>query len=402
MSAASTLATVASFEFLRTFKPKETLVTLALFCCGALFLAWLRSSEGTKIKAPISIVGDALELENAEHLPFRFFPLNLDLAEFDEEDLRGQIERGEHGMVVFVRSLDELEIVVHDEVPGWYPQLLSLLESARQTARLKASGIDPATALEGVPAAVQLDVRSPEGAERKEKLKLLAAACILGMMLGLFIGSAHLFTGITGEKQSHVTESVISAIPVQSWIDGKCLGVTLTTIFGLVVMAGSWAVANQLYGLFQEPLRIPLEIVDAKLFAGFLLIALLGFAMWFSFFAAIAATVDDPNTSSRSVFMFVPALMSGVGFFGLSAPDAPLYRFASMFPLTSPGVMPVRLISGHPQAWEFALAVALLVAATWAFRRLAARIFSMAMLMRGKELSWTEIWRAFRSAPSHE
>ena len=141
-------------------------------------------------------------------------------------------------------------------------------------------------------------------------------------------------------------------------------------------------------------MRIPVEIVEVGTFVWFLVLCALGFAMWFAFFGAIASTIDDPNTSSRSMFMFVPMAPLGVAFLGMDQPDALSYRIASMFPLSAPTAMPVRMVMGDPAWWELVVAVALLVATTWLFRTLAGRIFKMGMLTHGTEPSWRAMWRA--------
>jgi hypothetical protein len=55
-------------------------------------------------------------------------------------------------------------------------------------------------------------------------------------------------------------------------------------------------------------------------------------------------------------------------------------------------------VTGDPSLWELALAYLGVVGATWCFRCAAAKIFGMAMLMRGKELAWGDAWRAFRAS----
>jgi len=396
VSALASVCTVASFELRRVFKLKDVAVTLVMFCCGALGFAWLRGLDTEPAPEPITVVGDALVLEDADHLPFRFVAAGEAL---DEDEARRRVASDELETVVFARSVDDVEVLIRDEAPAWYPELVACVTAARRAARVRAAGLS-AGELEAVFAEspVALTVHAPEDADRERKLRLLAGLCIGALMLGLFMGSVYLFTGITGEKQSHVTGSVLSAIPVQSWIDGKCLGLALASLASLLSVAGSWWVANGVYGLFREPLHLPIEIVDAGMLAGLAAIAALGFVMWFAFFAAIAATIDDPNTSSRGMFMFLPAAATGLGFVGMGSPDSILFRAASLFPLTSPSAMSARLVVGEPAAWEVAGAVLLLLAATWLFRRAAAKVFGMAMLMRGKELAWRELGRAFTGA----
>ena len=124
----------------------------------------------------------------------------------------------------------------------------------------------------------------------------------------------------------------------------------------------------------------------------------LGFLLWFAFFGAVACTIDDPNTSSRSALMFAPILILALAFPGIDSPDTGLFRFASVFPLTSSAAMPVRMVMGEPAPWELLLAPVLLLAAIWFFRRLAGKIFGLGMLTHGTEPSLGDLWRAFRAS----
>jgi ABC-2 type transport system permease protein len=127
-----------------------------------------------------------------------------------------------------------------------------------------------------------------------------------------------------------------------------------------------------------------------------LLVTVLGVGMWFSFMAAIAATIDDPNSSPRSAMLLIPVLPMGLAFTLLSRPDTWLAQLLSVFPLTSMAVLPVRLLMTSVPWWEPVLAVLLLAIATWTFRRAAGKIFAIGILMHGKEPSLRETWRWLR------
>ena len=131
---------------------------------------------------------------------------------------------------------------------------------------------------------------------------------------------------------------------------------------------------------------------------GLTLFALGGFAFWFTLFALVAATIDDPNSSSRSSLMFLPFLLMGAAFAGLDRPDSPWMRVLSIVPGTSPAAMPVRLLRGDPHAVEILASLLLLAAGAWFFRWTAGRVFGMSMLMTGKEPSVREVLRWLREA----
>ncbi len=127
------------------------------------------------------------------------------------------------------------------------------------------------------------------------------------------------------------------------------------------------------------------------------IVTLLGFFFWFTFFAAIAATIDDPNTSSRSSLLFIPMLPLALSFFAFINPDTTLIRVLAILPPTAPTVLPARLILTDVAAWETGVAVILLVASIWMLRRAAGKIFALGILMHGTEPRWRDMWRWLRS-----
>jgi ABC-2 type transport system permease protein len=203
---------------------------------------------------------------------------------------------------------------------------------------------------------------------------------------------AYLMTGITGEKQLRVTESVVSAISPQAWIDGKVIGITayaLTGVGNLVIGGLVVAVAARLATDFRMP---PISVRPGTIVI-IALIAVLGMILWNCFFAAVAATIDDPNTSTRSSLLMLPVVPVGMAFIVFRDPDTLLSRVLALFPLTSAPSMPARMVLSDPGIAEIVLSMALLIGAIWLTRRIAGRIFEVGMLLYGKEPTWREIAR---------
>jgi ABC-2 type transport system permease protein len=226
--------------------------------------------------------------------------------------------------------------------------------------------------------------------------RVIAAIFMAVVMLGVFTSMAYLLTGITGEKQLRVTESITAIIPPQAWIDGKILGIgayslatTLNMVLGsvLVVLIAKLTWEIPIPGIIVRPGVILLLIVFSAL----------ALAMWNSAFAAFASTIDDPNTSARTSLMFVPFLPVAMTVSVLRDPDHVASRVLALFPLTSPSAMPIRVILSNPGVVEIGVSLFLLVATVWLFRRLAGRIFEVGMLMYGKEPTLREMIRWARS-----
>ncbi len=87
-----------------------------------------------------------------------------------------------------------------------------------------------------------------------------------------------------------------------------------------------------------------------------------------------------------------------VAFPALDAPDSPLAVVASLVPLSSPIVMPLRVAVGEVGSAEIAASLGLLALAIAALVPLAARIYEGGVLRMGKPLRIREAWRVRRAA----
>jgi ABC-2 type transport system permease protein len=189
-------------------------------------------------------------------------------------------------------------------------------------------------------------------------------------------------------------------VPPQTWLDGKILGLAGAAIAGSMVLALGFVVVGVLLPplIGMDRLTVPPIVSDYGTIVLILVITLLGVAMWFAVMAAIAATIDDPNSSTRSLLLFLPMLPSAFAFMLISKAETGIAQALSIFPLTSMGVLPMRLMLTTVPWWEVAVAIGGLLLAVWLFRLLAGRIFSAAILMHGKEPGLRELWRWMRAA----
>ncbi len=164
----------------------------------------------------------------------------------------------------------------------------------------------------------------PQGNPPSSQGERLFAMVVLGLMLlGIFTSFGYFFISITSEKQQRITEQIISAVSAQIWIDGKLIG-----IFGMslksMLTAGLTAMFRiLLYSqLSDQPWLLTGVSGDPVTLISILLFGIGGLMFWSCFLAAIAATVSDPNTSTRTPLMLVPSIPIVIGFAGLSQPDS--------------------------------------------------------------------------------
>src|SRR5438552_322230 len=147
------------------------------------------------------------------------------------------------------------------------------------------------------------------GRQASSQAEKVAAGVFIGLTcLGVFLGMASFFTGITGEKQLRVTEQVVAAISPQTWVDGKLLGLTAAAFGSLLTYGLALCIFLALLRLAGVEYTMPVTAIRPGNLLVFAILAVLGIFFWNCFFAAVAVTINDPNSSSRASLMFLPVL----------------------------------------------------------------------------------------------
>ena len=221
------------------------------------------------------------------------------------------------------------------------------------------------------------------------------AMVVLGLMLfAVFNSFAYYFASITSEKQQRVCEQILSVLPAQVWIDGKIAGLTLYGAKSLLNVA-VWAGVGLLAFGFTSGSMPDLSglLPEAGVVLVVLLFALLGLLFWNSLLAAVASTIDDPNSSSRSSLMLLPIVPVVLVFFALDIASSPFMLAMSWFPPTAWAAMPARHVVEGVAAWELSASLLLMLASVYWVRGAAGRIFASGMLMYGKEPTLRDMTR---------
>ncbi|HKX57082.1 MAG TPA: ABC transporter permease, partial [Xanthomonadales bacterium] len=343
---------IAGWEFRRYFKWKGELVSLLIITLLALasfggsgLISRLLSDD----PAQVAVVGaqpGSLAEDPAGMLLFSYH------SEADETDLMQQLLDEELDGILYMEGAATRVVVKEDA--DWLETLQGYFDRRAQgerLARLNLTESDLAAIL--APAAVQVDFHPQGNPPSSKGERVFVVVVLVLMMIGILNSFGLFFVSITSEKQQRITEQVISAVSAQAWIDGKLVGISAMSIKAMFTAGLTAFLSLLLYSqLSDQPLLIagisgrPLTLFNIILF-GFA-----GLLFWNCFLAAVAATVSDPNTSTRTPIMFLPILAVAVGFAGLSQPDSLGMQILSWFPLTSMGVMPMRLGLGNVAWWE--------------------------------------------------
>ncbi len=397
MARARLVYEVAIWEFRRWYKIRDQVITLVLSLVIGLAVWGGITLLSRNAAEPVTIA-----VQGREVLLFTPPPSGrITLAPDDgrsEAALRQAVDDEEIDGLLLIETTDRARLVVKKD-PVWLPELQATLTEARRAhdlGNLGISSVQLAEVLAPYEVAVSYTASASEPTSRP--VRITAVVILVLMLVGVMMGLTFQFVAITGEKQTRVTEQVVSAITAQTWIDGKILGISLVALATLLTYLVSIVIFLAMSWVVGRNIPIPLGVVGPEIWLVLIPLAALGFLFWNTAFAAIAATIDDPNTSARGGLMMLPLLSMVLAILRVENPEGALTQFLAVFPVTSPAFLTLRLMLTTVPVWEILLALVLLLAAVALMRRAAGKIFGMGILMYGKEPSWTEMLRCIRSA----
>lgn len=381
---------IAGWEFHRWFKIKEQIITLVIGAILSLLIFGGKSFIDKYSDREIKIV-----VINGSIMPIKFSQgSNIKLIQKEIKNIEAQkqllIDKKIDGILI-IKDSDNADIIVNNE-SGWLNELREALTAARQKIKLAQSNISPSL-LQNIFKPIEMKLLFTDVMKQRSSSseKIAAGTFIVLMLVGIFLGLAYQFVAITGEKQLRITETIISAVSAQTWIDGKILGISMLSL----VLLGTYSISTLLFvwisSLFGSGWALPISITNPALILLLFAFALAGFFFWNTFFSAIAATINDPNTSARGSLIMVPCIPIAIAFFALGNPDSLAMKILSLFPITSAPVISARLVLTDVSFIEVFLSLLLLVLTTLYLRRAAGRIFSLSILLYGKEPTWKEI-----------
>lgn len=285
-----------------------------------------------------------------------------------------------------------------------YGTVEDALDSYLRAGRIARSGLDPAVVEEltrDVPLAIVklgADASEAESGEDDFVRTLFTAMSFVmlvymtTLLYGQMIGRS-----VVQEKTSKTVEIMLSSLSARDLMFGKILGLGLAGLLQYSVWTGIALLASQvalpLLGMAAPPAVSPANL-------GWLVVFfVLAFFLYASGYAAIGAAAEDEHHLGQLsfvflVFMIVPmVLISNL----IMSPSSPLAIGLSLFPMTSPIVMLIRVLIAPPPAWQLALCLALLAAAIYGMAAAASKIFRVGILMSGKKAKPAEILRWLRT-----
>lgn len=217
-------------------------------------------------------------------------------------------------------------------------------------------------------------------------------------MMSVFFASGFLFQSVTEEKENRIIEILLSSVSSWQLLVGKILGLGLAGLIQIAVWFGTILIFSGL-----APGVIPALTtlhIPASLIGWALVYFILGYLLFASLYAGVGSIGQTAKEAQGWSMIFVlPAVLPYYfSYFIISQPERILSRILSLFPLTSPMAVMMRLPAGTISIWEITLSLVILAASVVLAMWLASRIFRVFLLMYGKKPAVRDIFRYLRAA----
>jgi ABC-2 type transport system permease protein len=233
---------------------------------------------------------------------------------------------------------------------------------------------------------------TPGSGEATDAEILVAMIGSIAMIVSLSVYGQWVLAGVIEEKQNRVVELVISTVQPRHLMAGKVIGIGLLGLGQLALVAGFTA-ALFLAGAFDAPAGLGGSVALVVPWFG------LGFALYAVAYAAagaLASRQQDADSAGQPVTtVLVTAYL--LSYVVVSADSSSvLSHVLTIFPLTSPFVLPARSALVGVPLWEHAAAILLILASIYALMRFAGRIYAHGLLHSGPRIPLRTAWHLGR------
>lgn len=216
--------------------------------------------------------------------------------------------------------------------------------------------------------------------------------------ISLTFFASYFIQGLGDEKESRLIEILLSSVSARQLLTGKVLGLGAT---GLVQVA-VWLVsaplllklASSSIGGFISTIQLP---------ANFIILGIVYFVLGYLLFAVLSTGIGVISPNARegqplsmllTMPSFIPLWFSSLLFW---FPKSPAWVALTIFPITAPVQVMLRLGVSGIAAWELAASISVLVLSVIGGLLVITKVFRIYLLMYGKRPRLGEIIRSLRS-----
>jgi ABC-2 type transport system permease protein len=219
------------------------------------------------------------------------------------------------------------------------------------------------------------------------------------LSMAFMFGANTLISGLGEEKESRLIEVLYSSVSVPQLLIGKVLALGAAGLLQVLVWLGTTPfilnLAANRFGGYLTQIKLPTNFILLGIVyfvLGYLLFAILSITI-----GGISPTATEGHSLSMLYIMATYIPLWTIGFL-INYPENPIWVVLSLFPITAPVQIMVRLGVSDIPFWQIPTSIGILLATVVGGLFLSTRIFRTFMLMYGKRPRLAEIVRGLKNA----
>lgn len=209
----------------------------------------------------------------------------------------------------------------------------------------------------------------------------------------ILMSAGFLVSSINKERESRVLEIMLVTITPRELLSGKFIGLGLIGLLVNVLWVGT---AYALLVLSGTTFQLPADFQLAPhILVWGVVYFLLGYAVYASLLGAVGALVPNLRETSQATMVVILPMIIPLMFVSVlvQQPNGILAVGLSLFPLTSPVTMMLRLSVTIVPAWQLVISVILLLLTAVLILRVVARMFRAQTMLSGQPMSLKTIYQ---------
>jgi ABC-2 type transport system permease protein len=230
--------------------------------------------------------------------------------------------------------------------------------------------------------------------ESSPLVRYLPSAMVALFYVFLMTASGLLLRNISTEKENRLIEILMASVTPREMLWGKIIGLGLVGLIQVITWVGTIFFLSTSGG---QTLQLPDEFtLPISLLMWALAFFLLGYVVYASLMAGLGALVPNLRETGQATWVVMAPLLVGyvIGLFSaIEAPHGMLPILLSMFPLTAPVVMMMRLTVGGVPTWQIVVSAGLMLVTALGIVRAVAAMFHAQNLLSGQPFSARRFFR---------
>ncbi len=323
----------------------------------------------------------------------------IEIENSTADEIKSKIQNNEikAGIIIEKQGNDILfRYIVNDTMATMPENLNKELQKLYTTNQIEKLGLNEQKAKEILP---EFQTSTEQTEEVKGNTVVIMIISIL-LFYAIYFCAYQVSSSITTEKTSKIMETLVTSTSPKTIVVGKTLGIGTGGLIQMLILVLTAVISAK---LFLDPalLEIVLASTQVTPFVGVLMFVffILGYFLFATLYAVTGSTVSKPEDiqAANTPVMLLTIVGFYIGQAVIQTPSGSLATFGTYFPLSSPFLMPFRVMMGLATTQEIILSLVILVVSIAVIAHIAIKIYSNAILNYGTKLNIKNLIKMYKT-----